>query len=287
MMFERYSERERRVVFFARYEASQFGSPYIEPDHLLLGLVRDEKLLCSRWLPKAQPDTIRRAIEESSEHHPKVALAIDLPLSKASKDVLQRARAEADALNSRHIGTEHLLLGLLQEKCKASDLLFEMGADVAKLRARFAGDREREDTAQAAEISFMNRVRAEVQKRERFGEAIELHGLRWNRDYILDGAKRCKKYNWHWRRASWKARDVVVNRTTGRVFVRPRVGGRSGELRTRQSRLEKRSLRHLRLGSVRVRRSPRHRIHQRAAVDLRRVLREILGAAELHLRRLF
>ena len=61
-MFERYSEKARRVIFFARYEASQFGSPVIGAEHLLLGLVRGEKLLCSRWLPQAQPATIRNKV---------------------------------------------------------------------------------------------------------------------------------------------------------------------------------------------------------------------------------
>ena len=42
-MFERYTEKARRVIFFARYEASQFGSPYIETEHLLLGLLREDK----------------------------------------------------------------------------------------------------------------------------------------------------------------------------------------------------------------------------------------------------
>ena len=44
-MFERYTEKARRVIFFARYEASQFGSPCIETEHLLLGLLREDKAL--------------------------------------------------------------------------------------------------------------------------------------------------------------------------------------------------------------------------------------------------
>ena len=59
-MFERYTEKARRVIFFARYEASQFGSPYIETEHLLLGLLREDKGLNSvscarmpRWSPSA------------------------------------------------------------------------------------------------------------------------------------------------------------------------------------------------------------------------------------------
>ena len=49
-MFERYTEKARRVIFFARYEASQFGSPYIETEHLLLGLLREDKALTFRFL---------------------------------------------------------------------------------------------------------------------------------------------------------------------------------------------------------------------------------------------
>ena len=59
-MFERYTEKARRVIFFARYEASQFGSPYIETEHLLLGLLREDKALTNtfsgrmhRWSPSA------------------------------------------------------------------------------------------------------------------------------------------------------------------------------------------------------------------------------------------
>ena len=48
-MFERYTEKARRVIFFARYEASQFGSPYIETEHLLLGLLREDKALTNRF----------------------------------------------------------------------------------------------------------------------------------------------------------------------------------------------------------------------------------------------
>jgi len=54
-MFERYTEKARRVIFFARYEASQFGSPYIETEHLLLGLLREDKQLANRFLRPMRP----------------------------------------------------------------------------------------------------------------------------------------------------------------------------------------------------------------------------------------
>jgi ATP-dependent Clp protease ATP-binding subunit ClpC len=62
-MFERYTEKARRVIFFGRYEASQYGSPVIDTEHLLLGLLREDKSL-RRWLPKIDGDTLRRRIEE-------------------------------------------------------------------------------------------------------------------------------------------------------------------------------------------------------------------------------
>ncbi|MBP1611023.1 MAG: clpC, partial [Acidobacteria bacterium] len=64
-MFEKYTEKARRVIFFARYEASQFGSPFIETEHLLLGLIREDKNLTTRFFPKsgASIDSIRKEIE--------------------------------------------------------------------------------------------------------------------------------------------------------------------------------------------------------------------------------
>ncbi len=63
-MFERYTETPTRVIFFARYEASQFGSPYIETEHLLLGLLREDKALTNRFLRShASVESIRKQIE--------------------------------------------------------------------------------------------------------------------------------------------------------------------------------------------------------------------------------
>ena len=70
-MFERYTEKARRVIFFARYEASQFGSPYIETEHLLLGLLREDKALANRFLRShAAVESIRKQIE-GAHHHPR------------------------------------------------------------------------------------------------------------------------------------------------------------------------------------------------------------------------
>ncbi len=63
-MFERYTEKARRTIFFARYEASSFGQPYIEAEHLLLGILREDKALTSRFfLQHASVEAIRKQIE--------------------------------------------------------------------------------------------------------------------------------------------------------------------------------------------------------------------------------
>ena len=79
-MFERYTEKARRVIFFARYEASQFGSSYIETEHLLLGLFREDKGLANQFLAShAKLEDIRRSITQRSQTSPRVATSVDLP----------------------------------------------------------------------------------------------------------------------------------------------------------------------------------------------------------------
>src|ERR1700712_1662076 len=135
-MFERYTEKARRVIFFARYEASQFGSPYIETEHLLLGLLREDKQLANRFLRShAAVDSIRKQIEGHTTVREKVSTSVDLPLSHECKRVLAYGAEEAERLNHKHIGTEHLLLGLLrEEKCFAAEILHERGLRLSTIR---------------------------------------------------------------------------------------------------------------------------------------------------------
>jgi ATP-dependent Clp protease ATP-binding subunit ClpC len=124
-MFERYTEKARRVIFFARYEASQFGSACIESEHLLLGIVREDKALINRFL-RVEVASIRKHVESQTTIRKKTSTSVDLPLGNESKRVLAYAREEAEHLAHEHIGTEHLLLGLLrEEKCFAAQILVE------------------------------------------------------------------------------------------------------------------------------------------------------------------
>ena len=140
-MFERYTEKARRVIFFARYEASQFGAPAIEPEHLLLGLMREDKHLTSRFLQRAQAtlELIRKEIEGRAPLRDKISTSVELPLAPETKRVLAYAHEESDRLAHRHIGTEHLLLGLLrEERSMAAEILSERGLRLAAVRDEVA-----------------------------------------------------------------------------------------------------------------------------------------------------
>ncbi|MGH9358471.1 MAG: ATP-dependent Clp protease ATP-binding subunit [Terriglobia bacterium] len=135
-MFEKYTEKARRVIFFARYEASQFGSSYIETEHLLLGLLREDKALTNRFLRShTSIESIRKQIEGRTTVREKVSTSVDLPLSQECKRVLAYAAEEAERLSHKHIGTEHLLMGLLrEEKSFAAEILHERGLRLSALR---------------------------------------------------------------------------------------------------------------------------------------------------------
>jgi hypothetical protein len=135
-MFERYTEKARRIVFFARYEASEFGSSAIETEHLLLGILREDKALANRFLPSNDSvASIRQRIRALTPLRDKISTSVDLPLSHESKRVLAYSAEEAEKLKHGHIGPEHMVLGLLrEEKCLAASLLQERGLLIERVR---------------------------------------------------------------------------------------------------------------------------------------------------------
>src|ERR1039458_2638700 len=159
-MFERYTEKARRVIFFARYEASQFGSPNIESEHLLLGLLREDKALTNRFLrAHAVVESIRKQIEAHTTVREKVSTSVDLPLSNESTRVLAYAAEEAERLGHKHIGTEHLLLGLLrEEECFAAAILKERGLKLESIREELARVTHKPETGSAAGAAPLSAV---------------------------------------------------------------------------------------------------------------------------------
>ena len=136
-MFERYTERARRVLFFARYEASQLGSISIDTEHLLLGLIREGKGLTSRIFARSNLslENIRKQIEGRTVFREKVSTSVEIPFSGETKLLLQFAAEEADRLLHNYIGTEHLLLGILREEHSiAASILMEKGMRLNSVR---------------------------------------------------------------------------------------------------------------------------------------------------------
>ena len=135
-MFERYTEKARRTIFFARYEASQFGSPYIEAEHLLLGMMREDKALFQHLLPGAgQHIRVLEEIRSRSTVGDPTSTSVDIPLSPAVKRALAYAAEESARHNSNRIDTAHLLLGLLREESLASAILSQHGVTQESVRA--------------------------------------------------------------------------------------------------------------------------------------------------------
>ncbi len=140
-MFERYTQTARATIFWARYIASQVGSLEIETEYLLIGVLRTDKTLASRFLGSPwAAETVWKKVEQRKPIREKVpGPMMEIPLDKASKRALILASEEADLLSTRRIGTEHLLLGLLrEEKSPAAEILSEFGLRLASVRAELS-----------------------------------------------------------------------------------------------------------------------------------------------------
>ena len=135
-MFERYTQTARRVIFAAVYMARRVGSPTIETEHLLLGVLREDKSLARRFLGSPwAAETVWTRIEKIKPVGEKIPGSFEVPLSSESKRVLAFGAQEADTLSSKSISTEHVLLGLLREReCLAAKILSEGGLDLASIR---------------------------------------------------------------------------------------------------------------------------------------------------------
>jgi ATP-dependent Clp protease ATP-binding subunit ClpC len=139
-MFERYTERARRVIFWSRYIASQRGSPEIEVEHLLMGLLREDMSLAERFLGSPWAvESVWRRVEQSKPVRERPLGLGDLPLTNEGKRVLAFAVGEGDRVSNKKIGTEYLLLGLLREKKSlAAQILDERGVRLESVRKELA-----------------------------------------------------------------------------------------------------------------------------------------------------
>ena len=137
-MFERYTERSRRVIFFARYEALQYGSQSIAPEHILLGLLREDRTIIARYFPfrtNLTAEKIRREVEDRIAVRDRIPQSAELQLSADTKKALFYANEESRSLKNRQIGPEHILIGLIREESSvAAEVLFQFDLRVQDIR---------------------------------------------------------------------------------------------------------------------------------------------------------
>ncbi len=141
-MFERFTERARKVIILAKEEAKRLNHDYIGTEHILLGLVKEGQGVAAVVLQNMNLGLrkIRLEVEKLVKTGPATKMVSDMPFTPRSKKVIELAMDEARSLEHNYIGTEHLLLGLLREgEGIASQVLVNLGLDLNKVRAEIMG----------------------------------------------------------------------------------------------------------------------------------------------------
>ncbi|MCX5705071.1 MAG: AAA family ATPase, partial [Candidatus Omnitrophica bacterium] len=136
-MFNRFTERARKVIILAKEEARRFNHDYIGTEHILLGLIREGEGVAAAVLQKmgVSLENIRIEIEKLVQPGPTTQIIGDIPFTPRAKKALELAAEEARSLGHNYIGTEHLLLGLIREgEGIAYQVLLNLGMDLNNVR---------------------------------------------------------------------------------------------------------------------------------------------------------
>ncbi len=136
-MFEKFTEKAKRILFLARYEASQQGSKQINGEHILLGLLKEGEEATRELFTRANVsmDLLQAELERRCSFREKLSTSVEIPFSAETNKILQYAEEEAERLMHPNIGTEHILLGLLRlEDSTAGRLLIERGMRLYAVR---------------------------------------------------------------------------------------------------------------------------------------------------------
>src|SRR5258706_148221 len=186
-MFEKYTEKAKKVLFLARYEASQMGSKVIGSEHLLLGLIKEGDDLVRDLFGRSgvNLELLRAELEARGTSGEKPAAPIEIPFSEETKKILVCAEEEAERLLHPYVSDEHLLLGLLRvEDSAAGRILSEKGMRLYALREdTVAVWKQRALPKKVKETPFLNefsRDLSEMAARQVFDPLIfrdQLHSL--------------------------------------------------------------------------------------------------------------
>jgi len=156
-MFERLTDRARKVMALANQEAQRFNHEYIGTEHILLGLVKEGSGVGANVLKNLDIDLrkVRLEVEKLVKSGPEMVTMGKLPQTPRAKKVVEYAIEEARNLNHNYVGTEHLLLGLLREHDGvAAQVLMNLGLKLEEVREEVlnllgaGADQEREESPQ-------------------------------------------------------------------------------------------------------------------------------------------
>ena len=171
------------MIFFARYEASQYGSPCVEPFHVLLGLVREDKLLLQT--AKVDFNQIRKIYERlHPDKKPRIPVSVEIPLSFECKSILSKAADQADTLGHKYVGPEHLFLSMLAGSREIRDELAKVGLSQTVTLAflkEFEGRKEEKEVHDAQAYFVASGVI------QRSGVGYDLHRLEAGRKLRIGG----------------------------------------------------------------------------------------------------
>jgi ATP-dependent Clp protease ATP-binding subunit ClpC len=162
-MFERFTERARRVVVLAQEEARALSHNYIGTEHILLGLIHENEGVAAKSLESIgiSLDVVRTQVEEIIGEG-RITPSGQIPFTPRAKKVLELSMRESIQLGHNYIGTEHILLGLIREgEGLGAQVLVKLGADLNRVRqqviemlSRHQGSEESDILATAAEREF-------------------------------------------------------------------------------------------------------------------------------------
>jgi ATP-dependent Clp protease ATP-binding subunit ClpC len=184
-MWQRFTERARKVVFYAQEEAQKFGEGYVSTEHLLLGLVREPDSVAARVLEKIgiSLSRIRSEVERQlprGDHKP----VQEMTLTPRAKRVIDLAYDEARTLNNNYIGTEHLLLGLIREgDGLAGRVLSKLGVELDKARQEVMKLQDNEAPSRAGGSSRSGR--SQTQTLDEFGRDLTEYARQGKLDPVV------------------------------------------------------------------------------------------------------
>src|SRR5437588_3640824 len=178
-MFERFTDRARKVMALANQEAQRFNHEYIGTEHILLGLVKEGTGVAANVLKNLDIDLrkIRLEVEKIVQAGPDMVTMGKLPQTPRAKKVIEYSIEEARTLNHNYVGTEHLLLGLLREHDGvAAQVLMNLGLKLEEVREEvlnlLGAGVENEEPAAAGEKQSGNQGKSKT-------PALDSYGRTW------------------------------------------------------------------------------------------------------------